>query len=49
MKPSVWNPVPFTRVKIQDRFWAPRIRANREQTLPVQYEQCRKTGRLDAF
>ncbi len=42
-------PVPFTHVTIEDRFWAPRIRVNREKTLPHQYRQCKETGRIDAF
>lgn len=41
--------VPFTEVKIEDDFWAPRIKVNREQTIPYQYEQCKETGRIDAF
>ena len=41
--------VPFTRVTVDDAFWAPRIRANRERTIPFEYEQCRITGRIDAL
>ncbi len=41
--------VPFTRVSLADGFWAPRQAVNREVTLPIEYEQCRQTGRLDAF
>ncbi len=43
------SPVPFTQVRIDDLFWSPRIRANRERTLPIQYQQCKETGRIDAF
>ena len=41
--------VPFTRVAVTDAFWAPRIRANRERTIPFEYEQCKHTGRIDAL
>jgi uncharacterized protein len=41
--------VPFTDVKLNDQFWAPRIETNRTQSLPHNVEQCRKTGRIDNF
>ena len=28
------DPVPFTKVRIQDKFWAPRIETHRTVTLP---------------
>jgi DUF1680 family protein len=40
------RPVPHTCVTFNDRFWAPRIETNRLVTLPIEYEQCRKTGRI---
>ena len=43
------TPVPFTHVQIDDCFWAPRQRVNREVTLPIEYRQCKETGRIDAF
>src|SRR5690242_19751112 len=43
------RPVPLTAVRLTDEFWAPRLRTNREVTLPEQYEQCEQTGRLDNF
>ncbi|MEW6355903.1 MAG: beta-L-arabinofuranosidase domain-containing protein [Planctomycetota bacterium] len=43
------DPVPFTNVKIDDAFWTPRIDVNRRATIPIEYEQCKKTGRIDAF
>ncbi len=43
------TPVQFTDVKIDDIFWSPRIRVNREQTLPHEYNECKKTGRIDGF
>ena len=39
----------FTKVTIDDGFWSPRLRTNREQTIPSMYEQCQQTGRIDAF
>lgn len=42
-------PVPHTKVTIEDAFWAPRLRVNRERTIPHIYRQCQETGRIDAF
>ncbi len=39
----------FTNVTINDVFWTKRIKVNREQTLPFEYEQCKTTGRIDQF
>jgi DUF1680 family protein len=36
-------------VRLEDRFWEPRIRINREVTLPAQLRQCEETGRVDNF
>lgn len=51
MPPSLrkLSPVDFTRVRIEDRFWAPRIEVNRTQTLPGGFQRCRETGHIDAF
>jgi uncharacterized protein len=43
------RPVPLTAIRLEDEFWAPRLRINREVTLPAQYEQCEQTGRIDNF
>jgi len=43
------QPVPFTAVKLNDGFWAPRIKRNHEVTIPIAIEQCYKTGRVDNF
>lgn len=43
------TPVRWKDVTIDDAFWAPRIRTNREVTLPIEYRQCKETGRIDAF
>ena len=39
----------LARVAIRDAFWAPRIEVNRTETVPIEFEQCRKTGRIDAW
>ncbi len=41
--------VPFTRVQLSDAFWAPRMETNRRATLPIEYRQCKQTGRIDAW
>ena len=43
------KPVRWDRVKINDGFWGQRVTTNRKVTLPIEYEQCKKTGRIDAF
>jgi DUF1680 family protein len=40
------TPVPFTAVKFEDEFWAPRIRTTIEKTIPACFDQCEKTGRI---
>ncbi len=42
-------PVPFSKVDIQDEFWAPKIKTNHEVTIPIAYQQSQKTGRIDNF
>ncbi len=41
--------VPFTEVKLNDAFWAPRIRTNREKSLPHNFKWCEETGRISNF
>jgi len=43
------RPVPLAAVTLDDAFWAPRLKLNRETTLPSQYRQLEETGRLDNF
>jgi DUF1680 family protein len=43
------TPVPWEAVSIDDAFWGPRLRVNREHTLPHVYRFCRETGRIAAF
>lgn len=44
-----FQPVPFTRVRIQDAFWSPRIETNRNVTIPYDFQKCEETGRIDNF
>ena len=41
--------VPISRVRFTGGFWAQRQAVNTRRTLPIEYEQCKTTGRLDAF
>jgi len=41
--------VPFTDVRVDDAFWAPRIKINREKVLPVNFKFCEQTGRISNF
>ncbi len=42
-------PFDLADVTVDDAFWAPRLETNRTVTLPHEYQQCKDTGRLDAF
>src|SRR5437764_14543589 len=44
-----WTPVSWKAVTIDDPFWTPHIRVNREHTLPLIYQISKETGRIDAF
>ncbi|MEI6087147.1 MAG: beta-L-arabinofuranosidase domain-containing protein [Bacteroidota bacterium] len=39
----------FTKVKLQDRFWMPRIETNRLVTIPASFARCESTGRVNNF
>lgn len=41
--------VAFTRVHIDDSFWAPRIETNRKVSIPSAFKECEKNGRFDNF
>jgi uncharacterized protein len=43
------TPVDFTRVKLNDHFWLPRIELNRTVTIPASFERCESTGRVNNF
>ncbi len=44
-----FEPVPFTKVRLTDDFWAPRIETNTSVSLPHQIRMCEETGRLRNF
>src|SRR5262245_53133822 len=44
---SELRPVPIDAVTFDDTFWAPRLRVNRDVTLPSQYRLLWETGRID--
>lgn len=43
------KPVSFTHVKLDDKFWSPRIETNRTVTIPASFARCEKTGRVKNF
>jgi DUF1680 family protein len=43
------TPVPFTSVRIDDAFWAPRLETNRTVTIPHDFRMCEETGRIGNF
>ncbi len=46
---QVFEPVSFSKATIEDAFWAPCLRINRENTIPHIYRMCKETGRIDAY
>ena len=43
------EPVSMKQVRIEGGFWEERLRINRETTIAIEYEQCKRTGRIDAW
>ena len=43
------EPVRLDQVTIDGPLWAARQEVNRTVTLPIEYEQCKKTGRINAW
>lgn len=41
--------VPFTKVVVTEGFWQQRLEVNRTATIPHNFQQCEKTGRVDNF
>ncbi len=41
--------IDFTKVKLTDDFWLPRIKTNHTVTIPASFERCDKTGRIKNF
>jgi DUF1680 family protein len=46
---EMYKAVPFTAINLEDSFWVPRMETNRLRTIPIEYSQCKDTGRIDAF
>jgi hypothetical protein len=42
-------PIPLHQVHLNDGFWAPKLKTNREVTIPTVYQRCKETGRIDAW
>ncbi|RYY19543.1 MAG: glycoside hydrolase family 127 protein, partial [Sphingobacteriaceae bacterium] len=43
------QPVTITHVKLEDRFWSPKIETNRTVTIPASFARCENTGRVKNF
>ena len=43
------HPVPVQNVHFSDVFWSPRIEINRTATIPVSFQMCEETGRIENF
>ncbi|RAK69290.1 glycoside hydrolase family 127 protein [Hymenobacter edaphi] len=41
--------VSFTRVKLADNFWLPRLKTNTEVTIPASFQRCEATNRVKNF
>ncbi|MEM3715596.1 MAG: glycoside hydrolase family 127 protein [Candidatus Bathyarchaeia archaeon] len=46
---ALLRPVPIEKVRLEDTFWAPRLRLVQEVTLPTQYRLLEETGRIFNF
>jgi hypothetical protein len=44
-----FKPVPFTAVRLNDVFWAPRIETNRTVSIPAAFQRCEESGRIGNF
>lgn len=43
------TPVSFINVKVNDEFWALRLKINKEVTIPIAFKKAEETGRIDNF
>ncbi|MFH1198344.1 MAG: beta-L-arabinofuranosidase domain-containing protein [bacterium] len=43
------KPVPFTKVKLTDNFWAPRLKTDKDVTIPIAFQKSDETGRIKNF
>ena len=41
--------VPFTQVKLADKFWLPRLKTNTDVTIPASFQRCEATNRVKNF
>lgn len=41
--------VPFTKVKLNDNFWLPKLEINRTVTIPWSFQKSKETGRIKNF
>ncbi|MGH7450817.1 MAG: glycoside hydrolase family 127 protein, partial [bacterium] len=48
-KIQMLSPLPLRQVQINDGFWAPKLKTNREVTIPAIHQRCQETGRIDAW
>jgi DUF1680 family protein len=46
---QTFRAVPFTDVHFDDNFWSPRVKTNREISIPHNYQWCESTGRISNF
>ncbi|GAG53366.1 unnamed protein product, partial [marine sediment metagenome] len=43
------TPVDLSNVTIDDSFWTPRMKINRERTVPYEYKTYQETGQIDSL
>jgi len=43
------RPVPAHHVRFSDAFWRPRLEVNRIATIPVSFQMCEESGRIENF
>ena len=43
------KPVTFNNVRVEDRFWTPRLETSRKVTIPYCFDRCEDTGRIRNF
>ena len=41
--------VPFTKVRLTDNFWLPRLKTNTDVTIPTSFQRCETTNRVRNF
>ena len=46
---NAYTSAPLGKIQIDGGFWGQLMEVNRRATLPIQYKQCKETGRIDAF